>query len=87
MTIRLIAAATALVLATPAIAADRPATEAEATNIARVLNASGFVTWDDIDWDEDGYWEVDDAERADGTQWDLRLAAETFEILRSRRDD
>ncbi len=41
--------------------------------VAHKLHHMGFVSWDEIEWD-DGYWEVDDARRADGSQYDLKLS-------------
>lgn len=82
----IVSAVAAALLSAPAFA-DRDATVEESARIEQVLRASGFNSWDSIRWDEDGWWEVDDARRGDDTEWDLRLAAETLEIVRARRDD
>ncbi len=53
--------------------ADRDATPEERAAIEEVLRAEGFTAWDDIEWDDDGYFEVDDAIGPDGREYDLRL--------------
>jgi hypothetical protein len=68
-----------------AFADDRPPTEEERAQIEEVLRAEGFTSWDEIEWDDDGYWEVDDAVAADGAEWDLKLDAE-FTIIERERD-
>jgi hypothetical protein len=78
-------AASALALAPIAAAADdRPPTPEERAQIEEVLRAEGFTSWEEIEWDDDGYWEVDDAVAADGQEYDLKLDAE-FNII--ERDD
>lgn len=73
--------------ATPALADDRPPTADERAAIEQVLTDGGFVGWDEIEFDDDGYWEVDDARTSDGRQYDLKLAAETYEILERDLED
>ncbi|MGF7163616.1 hypothetical protein FHS85_005286 [Rhodoligotrophos appendicifer] len=68
--------------AMPARAADRPPTADERSKIESVLKAEGFQRWDDIEWDDDGYWEVDDAVAQDGREYDLKLNAEYAIIVR-----
>lgn len=71
-----LAMASALVLASAAGAvADRDPTPEERASIEEVLRAEGFTRWDDIEWDDDGYWEVDDAVGADGREYYLKLDA------------
>ena len=85
----LIAAAVGLVPAA-AIAAnvpDRQPTAEERAAIERVLTANGFVTWDDIEFDDGRRWEVDDARLANGQAYDVKLAPETLRITRRTRDD
>lgn len=53
--------------------ADRAPNATEREAIEKVLRADGFSRWEEIEWDEDGHWEVDDAIDADGRSWDLRL--------------
>ena len=45
----------------------------------------GVVSWDEIEWD-DGLWEVDDARRADGSQYDLKLHPHTLMVVHSKRE-
>lgn len=54
-------------------------------HIAHKLHHMGFVSWDEIEWD-DGYWEVDDARRADGSQYDLKLAPHSLKVVHSRKE-
>lgn len=83
-----LAAITTLALASPALADDRPPTPEERTQIEQVLEREGFVTWSKIEFDiDDNYWEVDDANTADNVEYDLKLAAGTFEIIERDRDD
>ena len=70
---------------TPALA-DREPTPEERFQIEAELQYLGFTSWDDIDFDEDGYWEIEDARGADGHEYDLRLSAETFEVLEGQAD-
>mgnify|MGYP001492343832 CR=1 FL=1 len=53
--------------------ADRAPNATEREAIEKVLRADGFSRWEEIEWDEDGHWEVDDAIDANGRSWDLRL--------------
>lgn len=71
-------------LATPVLA-DRPPTLEKRDTIQSVLIAEGFTSWSEIEWDEDGYWEVDDAIAANGQQYDLKLDAE-FQIIHRGRN-
>lgn len=73
--------------ATPALADDRAPTAGERAAIEQILSAEGFVGWDEIEFDDDGYWEVDDARTSDGRQYDLKLAAETYEIVERDLED
>ena len=73
--------------ATPALADDRPPTAEERAAIEQILTAEGFVGWDEIEFDDDGYWEVDDARTSDGLQYDLKLAPETYEIIERDLED
>lgn len=77
-------AASLTFLAAPALA-DRPPTLEERENIQAVLIAEGFTSWKEIEWDDDGYWEVDDALSAEGHEYDLKLDAE-FQIIHRERD-
>ncbi len=87
---RILLAASLGVLPVAAMAAnvpDRLPTDAERTAIERVLKANGFVSWDDIEYDDGRRWEVDDARLANGQAYDVKLAPETLRITRRTRDD
>ena len=72
-------------LAAPAaLADDRDPTPEEQAQIEAVLTAEGFVEWDEIEW-EDGVWEVDEAETADGEEYELKLD-QTFSIIEREED-
>lgn len=82
----LIALPLALAAATPALA-DRPPTEAERQAVERTLKAAGFVSWEEIELDDDGpRWEVDDARTKDGLRYDLKLDTKSLRIVRQERD-
>lgn len=77
----------ALSLSSPAIADDRPPTAEERTSIENSLRDAGYVSWEEIEFD-DGRWEVDDARRAgDNREFDLKLDPQTFEIVIEDVDD
>ena len=71
--------------AASAFADDRPPTDDERAEIERVLTAEGFTAWDEMEWDDDNHWEVDDAVGADGKQYDLKLDAE-YNIIERDED-
>ena len=70
----------AALFAAPALADDRSPTAEERARIEGVLAAEGFTRWDEIEWDNDGHWDVDDAVGPDGRQYDLKLDA-SFAII------
>lgn len=75
-------------LSTGAMADDRAPNAGEKEAIGKALKAAGFVSWEEIELDDDGpYWDVDDARMADGTKYDLKLRPGTFEIFDRDRDD
>lgn len=56
--------------------------------IETALRAAGYVGWDDIERDDDRpLWEIEDARRADGSKWDLKLNVDTLAIVEVERDD
>ncbi len=67
-----LSSAVLLVPVTSALA-DRDPTPEERTRIEAVLRAEGFTAWDDIEFEDDGHWEVDDAVGPDGREYDLHL--------------
>ena len=58
----------------------------ERARVEEALRRLGYVRWDEIEFD-DGAWEVDDARDAEGREWDLKLRAETFEVIEREQDD
>lgn len=62
----------ALAAMAPALA-DRDPTPEERTRIEAVLREEGFTRWEDIELEDEGHWEVDDAVGADGREYDLHL--------------
>lgn len=66
---------TAALIAAPAsvLADDRPANAQERAAIEEVLRAAGYTSWDEIEWDDDNYWEVDDARGADNREFEVKL--------------
>ncbi|WP_374405603.1 PepSY domain-containing protein [Pelagerythrobacter sp.] len=81
-------AALMLAVAAPALANDRPPTETERAALTEALKAAGFVSWEEIELDDDGpYWDVDDARTADGKRYDLKLAPETLKIISRELED
>ncbi|BBK43325.1 hypothetical protein STVA_33450 [Allostella vacuolata] len=86
--ILLLAFVTALLLSLPGIVmADDDPTPAERARIEAALRTLGFVSWDDIEREDGGRkWEIDDAVAADGTKWDLELAADDLRVLKRERD-
>ena len=70
---RLIVAAALVALLPAAAFADRPPTPEERTAIEAVLKGAGYTSWEEIELDDDGHWEVDDAVGANGKDYDLKL--------------
>jgi hypothetical protein len=69
----------------PAALADRPPIAEELARIEAKLTELGYTSWEEIEWDDDGYWEVDDAIDASGREFDLKLHPDTLEVI--ERDD
>lgn len=71
----LVVALTGAMMAAPvaAWADDRPANAQERAAIEEVLRAAGYTAWDEIEWDDDNYWEVDDARGADNREFEVKL--------------
>ena len=77
-----VVAVATLGLAMPAFAEDRPPTAAERTQLEQALQAAGFVSWEEVELDDDGpYWDVDDARTENGQRYDLKLNPVTMEII------
>ena len=71
----LVVALTGAMMAAPvaAWADDRPANAQERAAIEEVLRAAGYTAWDEIEWDDDNYWDVDDARGADNQEFEVKL--------------
>ena len=77
-------AALALVIATPAVAKDRPVTDDERGKLAAAVAAQG-CSGGKMEFD-DGRFEVDDARCSDGRQYDLEFDA-AFKLTRKKLED
>ena len=75
----------AAMAAAPALAADRLPTSEERAKIESVLKAEGFVSWGDIELDDNRVWEVDDARHSDGHEYDLDLDPQSLAIVKRER--
>jgi hypothetical protein len=78
-----------LLLAAPAARAmDDAPTPDERTRIESALRQMGFVSWGDIESQDDGgEWEVNDARTKDGSKFDLRLSGDDLWEMARRADD
>jgi len=77
-------AAVAFAMSAPALA-DRDAVRDDPNVVTDTLHRMGFISWRYIKWDH-GYWKVEDARRQNGHEYDLKLEAGTFDIVRLRRE-
>jgi polyisoprenoid-binding protein YceI len=76
----LAAASLAIALAPTFAFAGRAPNADERAAIETALKAAGYVTWEGIEYDDDGYWEVDDARKSDGREIDLHVDPATLAI-------
>jgi Peptidase propeptide and YPEB domain len=79
----------AFLTAAPAMA-DRAPTAEERVTLEQVLRASGFVSWEEIELDDDGpFWEVDDARTANPSdgKFDIKIDPNSMKIVKRRLDD
>lgn len=76
----------AALVAAPASAADRSPTADERAKIEAALKAAGFVSWGDIELDDDRAWEVDDARHSDGKEYDLDLDPQSLAVVKQELD-
>jgi hypothetical protein len=80
------AGAGAVLLSAPA-RADRAPDSAERGAIERLLRSHGYVSWEEVELDDDGpRWEVDDARAQDGRRFDIKIDPRTMRIVRAQRD-
>ena len=76
----------AFLAATPALA-DRMPNDTERAAVEQTLRAAGFVSWEEIELDDDGpRWEVDDARTNDGRRYDVKIDPNSMRIVRQERD-
>lgn len=84
-------AASLSLLPLSAALADRAPTAEERSAIEAALQAEGFTSWEEIEFDDDDddtddrLWEVDDARGADGVEYDLKLDRD-YRIIKRERD-
>ena len=71
----LIFAATLGIFGASAQADDRPPTAEERAQIESALKAAGYTSWGKIEFDDDQYWELDNAIAADGKRYGLGTSA------------
>lgn len=64
---------------------ERMPTAAELAKIEAALKAAGYVSWDEVELERGG-WEIDDAQDADGNQFDLMLDPMTLEIISKQKE-
>jgi uncharacterized membrane protein YkoI len=84
---KMIAATLVLALAATPAAADRPPTDAERAAVERTLRAASFISWEEIDLDDDGpHWDVDDARTRDGRRYDVKIDPRSLRIVRRQVD-
>ncbi|SMH41453.1 PepSY domain-containing protein [Mesorhizobium australicum] len=81
----ILAAPFVLLVATPALADDRPPTPDERVRIEAALRGEGYTSWGSIELDDNRVWEVDDAIDDEGKEWDLELDTQSLAI--SKKDD
>lgn len=75
-------------MAFPALARDRAPTSDEIVALDKAMKAAGYVSWEEIELDDDGpYWDVDDARTKDGARFDLKIRPGTLEILSRDPED
>lgn len=86
--LRTLSIATVLaVTAAPALAVDRTPNAAETVALKQRMAGLGYVSWEEVELDDDGpYWDIDDARKADGTKFDVRLAPGSLKLLRATPD-
>lgn len=58
----------------------RQPTREEMSQIETALKGENFIRWDDIERNEDGTWEVEEAVAPDGRSYDLKLD-QSFRII------
>jgi hypothetical protein len=81
----ILAAACLLAGLPAALADDRPVTDEERGKLDAAMQAEGCSGgW--LEYDDDGYYEVDDAKCSDGREYDLRFD-NSFKLIEKDADD
>ena len=78
--------AAAVLLAPLAAAEARDPTPERRAQIEAALRDQGYTAWDDIDEEQNGRIEVDDARHADGKEYDLELDPQTLRVIKREED-
>ena len=74
-----------LAIANQAVAKDRPVTDDERAKLVAAVAAQG-CSGGKMEFDDDGYFEVDDAKCADGREYDLKFDT-SFQLTQKKLDD
>jgi hypothetical protein len=82
----LASAAFLAILATAAWAKDRPVTDDERAKLVAAVAAQGCSGGKDMEFDDDGHYEVDDVRCGDGQKYDLEFDT-AFKLTKKKRDD
>lgn len=87
-----VSALTLLGLLTTAFAgpalADRAPTAEEKTGIETKLKTLGYMSWGEVEFDTDtNQWDVNNAMASDHKQYDLKLNAQTLDVISKEIDN
>jgi len=82
---RLFLAFAGLVLTPTFALADRAATADEWKKVENALRSEGLTQWGEVEFEDSGKWEVDDAVASDGRRYDLKLD-QSFKIIERKLD-
>jgi hypothetical protein len=85
--LRTLAMLAALILPASLALADRKPDAAERMRIEQVLRAKGYSAWGDIEIEsQDRIWEIDGARGRNGRRYDLKIDAQTLQVLERTPD-
>jgi hypothetical protein len=82
----LVSTAFLMVLPAPARAKDRPVTDDERVKLVAAIAAQGCSGGNDMEFDDDGHYEVDDVRCSDGRKYDMEFDT-TFKLTKKKLDD
>lgn len=75
-----------LIITTSPAMADRAPNQAERQQIETQLKKLGFVSWEEIEFDDERQiWEVDDARDTSNFEFDVDLKPGSLELISKRR--